>query len=205
MKKIYLVLFVIAVFGMNKVVAQNPLCPEFAFVVPLPTEEIYVVFDPDAGPPCVNRPATITVDGGASTYTLNMGTCTDGTSQYQLTAGPGVVDPNNFTIVYNDGVGISNCTYTGGVLPIESFEFLNATLRVFPNPLMKQNDLSIKLATNISADIYLYDLTGKLAFADKINNSNIKKINTSSLTNGVYLLRMVTDYTAITRKVVIMK
>ena len=49
MKKIYLALYLIAVFGINQAFAQNPLCPEFAFVVTLPTEEIYIVFDQEGG------------------------------------------------------------------------------------------------------------------------------------------------------------
>ena len=70
---------------------------------------------------------------------------------------------------------------------------------------MNENNLNIKLATNISAKINLYDLTGKLALSSEINNASTKQINTTSLTNGVYLLRMVTETTIITRKVVIMK
>ena len=90
-------------------------------------------------------------------------------------------------------------------MPIEDFEFLNATFKVFPNPLMKDNQLTVKFATNITAKIYMYDVTGKLAVTDEIDNVNSKQINTSNLTNGVYFLRLVTDNTTITKKVIIMK
>lgn len=195
-----------AVFGFNQIKAQNPLCPEFAFIVPLPTEELYVIFDPAPGPDCIDRPATITVDSGATTYTLDMPSCTDGTSRYVLTGGPGVVDPNSFIIAYTSATGTSNCDYTGGVLPIGDFEFLNATLKVFPNPLMRDNLLTVKFSTNVSAKIYMYDVTGKLVMIDEIDNANRKQINTATLTNGLYFLQMVTDSKAtITRKVIIMK
>jgi hypothetical protein len=196
MKKIYLLFLLIAVFGFNKISAQNPACPDASTVIPLTTEEVYVIFNAP-GPLCVNRPTTISIDG--STYAI--GNCDEFTSQYILTSGAGVIDPNIYTIAY----GTSNCEYTNNVLPIEDFKFLNATLKVYPNPVMKNNRLNVKFATNITANIYIYDLTGKLAYSDEMNNANRKQINTSSLANGVYLLKMATENVSITRKVVIMK
>ena len=85
------------------------------------------------------------------------------------------------------------------------FEFLNATLKVYPNPLTKDNHLNVKFATIITAKIQIFDVTGKLAITDEIDNVKSKQINTSVLTNGVYFLRLFTDNTSITRKVIIMK
>ena len=49
----------------------------------------------------------------------------------------------------------------------------------------------------------MYDLSGKLAFSNKMNHVSRTEIDTSSLANGVYLLKMVTDNATVIRKVVI--
>jgi hypothetical protein len=55
------------------------------------------------------------------------------------------------------------------------------------------------------AEINMYDVTGKIVISDKIDNTNKKQINTSNLTNGVYFLKLNTDKSTITKKVVIIQ
>ncbi len=193
MKKIYLLLLLAIVFSFNQLNAQEPCAPSGSTDGSI----IYLIYAAGTSN-CVDRPTSIT--SGASTFTL--GTCVDVLSIYNLSAGSPISPTDPFTI---DTGFATSCTYSNTVLPVEEYEFLNAILKVYPNPLMKDNQLTVKLGTNITAKIYMYDVTGKLAITDEIDNISKKQINTSSLTNGVYFLRLVTDNTTITRKVIIMK
>ncbi len=194
MKKIYLLLFAFAVFGMNHLNAEP--CPDSAIITNSGATLVVTYVDITCG----NMPASVTV--GTTTYNLAFCDDVNNLAIYTHSTGPFPPDTGTFTI---DGGFDTPCNYNDSVLPISEYTLLNATLKVYPNPLMKDNNLNIKLATNISAKINLYDLTGKLALSSEINNASSKQINTTSLTNGVYLLRMVTETTIITRKVVIMK
>jgi len=195
MKKIYLLFLLAIAFSFNQINAQTVACP--AGGVTTDGNQIFFLNSP--GVDCADMPAQITV--GGSTFDLTPSSCTGPFSTYVLSAGSAIGDP--FTVT----AGFTNvpCTYTGGVLPTEDFEFLNATFKVYPNPLTKNSQLTVKFATNITAKIYMYDVTGKLAVTDEIDNVNSKQINTSTLTNGVYFLRLVTDNVTITKKVIIMK
>ncbi len=194
MKKIYLLLFAFAVFGMNHLNAE--VCPDSAIITNSGATLVvtYTAID------CPSMPGSVTV--GAVTYNLTVCLGASNLAIYTLSIGTPPADTGTFTI---DGGFDTACNFNDSVLPISEYTLLNATLKIYPNPLMKDNNLNIKLATNISAKINLYDLTGKLALSSEINNASSKQINTTSLTNGVYLLRMVTETTIITRKVVIMK
>lgn len=195
MKKIYLLLLLAIVFSFNQLNAQEPCAPSGS----TDGNTIYLIYASGTSN-CGDRPVTIT--SGASTFTLDAGACVDVLSVYNLSAGSPISPTDPFTI---DTGFATSCTYSNTVLPVEEYEFLNAILKVYPNPLMKDNQLTVKLGTNITAKIYMYDVTGKLAITDEIDNISKKQINTSSLTNGVYFLRLVTDNTTITRKVIIMK
>ncbi len=198
MKKIYLLFLLAIVFSFNQINAQTA-CPEGAFVAgTFPDQQIIFTFDPGPGPDCATRPTGVQVDG-VTTY--GKGNCGSNWVVYDRVFGPGVADPNNFSVDYDGTI----CNYTGNLLPIGKFDFLNATLSVYPNPLTKNSPLNIKFAINTSAKIYMYDITGKLAMVDEIKNANSKQINTSSLTSGMYFMKLVTDDTTLTRKVIVMK
>lgn len=193
MKKIYLLFLLAIAFSFNQINAQV-ICPAGGTI----DDGTQIFFLNAPGVDCDDMPLSIIVD--EETFILQT-PCSGPFSTYDLDPGTAISDP--FTVT--DGFTNVPCTYTSGVLPIEDFEFLNATFKVFPNPLMKDSQLTVKFATNITAKIYIYDVTGKLAVTDEIDNVNSKQINTSNLTNGVYFLRLVTDNTTITKKVIIMK
>ena len=195
MKKIYFLFFLFTAFSVNQINAQlEPCAPSGT------TDGTSIILIYQSGTSdCLDRPTVIIV--GTSTFTLDS-PCLDTVSFYSLFSGPTITPLDPFTI---DSGFATSCTYNGTVLPVEEFEFLNATLRVYPNPLMKDNQLNLKFATNITAKIYMYDVTGKLAVMDEIDNVDRQQINTSSLNNGVYFLRLVTDNTTITKKVIIIK
>lgn len=195
MKKIYLFFFLAIAFSFNHINAEP--CPASAIIT---SSGSNLVLSYDSGTSlCGNRPGTVIVDVSTE-YILS--SCIDDISVYDYSSGPVLADTGTLTIISGfDTI----CNYIDSVLPIEDFEFLNATFKVFPNPLMKDSQLTVKFATNITAKIYMYDVTGKLAVTDEIDNVNSKQINTSNLANGVYFLRLVTDNTTITKKVIIMK
>ncbi len=77
----------------------------------------------------------------------------------------------------------------------------NENVRVFPNPSVDE----IFVETNFSGGLVvdLYDMTGKKVLT-KASNGGIKfPINTSDLSDGIYLMRICTDKKTITKKIII--
>lgn len=172
-------------------------CPGTAFTT---GSSIYAVY-PAGTSACIDRPTIITV--GASTFTRLI--CEDGYSFYQLTSGAPVAPTDPFTI---DTGFDTSCTYSGGTLGVKEIGIINKeSFRLFPNPLSSssQDNLNIKLALSTSAKISVYDITGKIVLNDYLTNSNSKEINVTSLTNGVYMMKISTKTFSLTRKVIIMK
>ena len=203
MKKIYLLFLLAIVFSFNQINAQDP-CPDSAFVTAGGTQ-IFLFFDTDPGIPCGSRPTGISVDG-PNVFGINLGNCDTNFTQYVLSFGDPVSESTNFTIVY--GTGGNTCTYTDNLLPIDKIALVNrATLKVYPSlvSLSSSSDLNIKFAINMSAKINVFDITGKSMIKDSMDNSNSKQVNVSSLTTGLYILQIVTDFTSITRKFVVMQ
>ena len=195
MKKIYLFLLLAIVFSFNQINAEP--CPDSAVINGGGTK-MTVTYDVAIN--CGTMPLSITT--GTGTWSLSNCVASNNAAFYDLDSGTPPPIGGTFTI---DTGFDTSCTYNDSVLPIGEFEFLNATLKVYPNPLMKDNLLTVKLTANVSAKIYMYDVTGKLAMIDEIDNANRTQINTSTLNNGLYFLQMVTESKAtITRKVIIM-
>lgn len=170
-------------------------CPEASFVIALPTEEILFSFD-NPGPPCASRPASITIDG--SQY--DKGNCDTFSTRYVLTTGSGVIDTNSYTVTY----GSSSCEYTGGTLGLdEIFSINEKTLKLFPNPVQDNKELTMSFALPMDAKVLIYDLTGKLQLNDEVNSQNSKTINVSNLATGMYLLRLVNGNTVINKKLLV--
>jgi Secretion system C-terminal sorting domain len=193
MKYKYFYLILITFLSFNKVNSQA--CPEISFVVALTPEEVIFVFDLP-GPPCIDRPGAIVIDGSA----FLLGNCDEFSSRYVLTSGSGVIDPNSYTVTY----GSSTCQYINGTLGLDEILFINKkTLQLYPNPIRNSNVLNVKFALNMSAKINVYSLNGKLVLRDQLNNSKFKDINISNLSNGIFLLRLETDNASITKKFIV--
>ncbi|MDU8886114.1 T9SS type A sorting domain-containing protein [Yeosuana sp. MJ-SS3] len=114
----------------------------------------------------------------------------------------------NSTLTFNVRF-VSNgldCQYVNGVLATLSDRDaeLNQQINIYPNPV-SSSDFTVKIGKNITGSLNLYNLSGKLVSRNTINNLNSKDINVSNLTNGVYMLNIVTDEASVTRKVIIMK
>ncbi len=73
---------------------------------------------------------------------------------------------------------------------------------IYPNPAV--NELNISFPTNKVAKVRIFDLTGKIVATVESVSSN-EPINISNLRNGVYMVRISTENTTITKKITISK
>ena len=92
------------------------------------------------------------------------------------------------------------------VVKTDEIELNPTAISIFPNPAARDLFVDIYL-TDISqqVDIYMYDVEGKLVSVRNLNNikEDRVKLDVSTLTNGVYNVRVVTAEGIATRKVVI--
>ena len=72
----------------------------------------------------------------------------------------------------------------------EHIKFVNT--KVFPNPFTNTLTIEVDETDELPLHIELYDLLGRLSFADKIE-SGIKTINLSNLENGLYFYRFLNE------------
>lgn len=197
MRKYYFITVIIATFFcFTTLNAQS--CPPTGF-----SDGDTLYFFYDAGTSlCGDRPATVSID----TNIFTLSDCGDIYSVYELTTGSAISPVNMFTADF----GYGTCEYTDGVLTgeflsLEDFKLKLSKLKVYPNPVLKDDILNIKFENEISTNIKLFNVTGKLVLENTIDNSSSKVINISSLSNGVYLLQITNGLTFVTKKVVIMK
>lgn len=91
------------------------------------------------------------------------------------------------------------------VLSNESFE-ANKVFSIYPNPA--NNEINVSLVSNVvkDASYELFDIIGKSITKgglDLDTNIQSRKINTSNLTNGVYLLKINSGKLSITNKIIV--
>jgi hypothetical protein len=197
MTKNYYLLLVCTFLCVNFINAQVT-CPE---LIGTQTTSTTIHFKITGGT-CGDYPDPIRVFDGDYIETFELLSC-HGTNLKYTTAGVSLPVDDSFIADFT-AAGI--CGYVEGALIVLSNNDvkLNESVSIYPNPLIKQRNLNLKFATNLSAKVYMYDVTGKLAIRDEVNNAVSKKINTSALTNGIYFLQIATDKASITRKVIIM-
>jgi hypothetical protein len=195
MKQIYL-LFIFTAFISYQMNAQEP-CPDGG-TTSLGGTQIIFSYAP-ATSFCVNRPTTIEV--GTSTFSLDLGSCSETISVYNKTSGPAIVG-QDFTVTSGFD---SNCVYSSGTLPVDEYTFLNENVKFYPNPLTSDQTIKLSFGLPIKGNVSIFSITGKQVFHDVVNNENKKEINVANLTNGIYMLKVSTESASTTRKVVIMK
>ncbi|MFD1614998.1 T9SS type A sorting domain-containing protein [Gelatiniphilus marinus] len=194
MKKNYMLLLLICVFGFGTIYAEP--CPNAGGTTSSGGTKIFFSYLP-ATSFCVNRPATIEVNG-TSVFTLEVASCSETTSVYNLTSGPAIVG-QDFTVTSGFD---SSCAYSGGTLPIVK-NSIETGFWMSPNPLKKDNLLKLSFGFPVNAHVSIYDITGKKIIQDHINNKDYKDLSIANLTKGVYILNLSTKNTAITRKIVV--
>ncbi|TXD46352.1 T9SS type A sorting domain-containing protein [Polaribacter sp. IC073] len=84
---------------------------------------------------------------------------------------------NNFATTYE--------VEDNATLSSKSFDTVNS-LEMYPNPVSKE--VNIKLITNTSGQVSVYSVTGSLLLHRNIINKSEIRLNTSTLTKGVYVI-----------------
>jgi hypothetical protein len=191
-----LLLLCFCLFGLTNSVAQS--CPPTGF-----SNTISLFFFYDAGTSdCMDRPTTVFAE--SSEFTLV--DCGDTFSVYDLTSGAPLVSPNFFTVDFGYGTcEFTNGVLTGETLSVSQVEAIFNSIKIYPNPLISSDNINIKMNSNVSVEINLFDVTGKLVLRDQTGSLTTKPINLSHLSNGVYLMQIGIDNLSVTRKVIIMK
>lgn len=131
---------------------------------------------------CKNESSTISVINSASSYSWNTGANTQSiivtpsiTSQYSV-----IVTYTNFcdaSALFT--VTVKACT------GIDEFERTKLLISLYPNPFNEE----IKVEILVKAKATLIDCMGRVLFCDELNpGTNV--INLSSITNGIYMLKL---------------
>ena len=104
--------------------------------------------------------------------------------------------------------GLSGEIHNGkwtGVYPTSVHDILKEeNVNLFPNPSNDYLNVDFTMSETSDITITMNDITGKTVYTKSLNNLNGNQglvINTASLNNGVYTLRLQTKEGAITRKV----
>mgnify|MGYP000022825515 CR=1 FL=1 len=140
----------------------------------------------------------ISAPEGYSEYVWSTG---DTTSSIIVTA-PGIYQawvPHGIGLVGSYPVEVSEIVSTTGLT-------LEETLRVFPNPAKDQLSISVTTDQRAAYSLALYDVAGhcvQKTSGEDLSNPQI--LDTSSLPAGLYVLRLDTGDTTVSRKVVLLE
>lgn len=73
------------------------------------------------------------------------------------------------------------------------------SIEIYPNPV--DNELVIDMKNNLPTSYGLYDLSGQLILSGHASDSS--KINTTTVANGIYILKLKNDHTELSQKIII--
>ena len=140
---------------------------------------------------------------------------TGGTPEYTYNWSNGETEPN----VSNLGMGSYSCTITDAngcsfevgpyevddVVPVQQVELFSA-LKVYPNPSSSLLTIEYVLVNENTLTIELFDLNGK-ALMQKVaeDSTGFETFSVAGLSQGIYLLRFVSDDKVYSRKVIVAK
>ena len=121
----------------------------------------------------------------------------------QTTTITGINISGSTTVVIQDNdsgsarIGLDDLSWTCySTLNVDDFE--TNTLKIYPNPI-KGNTLNAEVKSTTNYQIY--DILGKKILSGTVTTSN-KKINVSSLKNGIYILKLETANGSVTKKLI---
>ena len=100
---------------------------------------------------------------------------------------------NDFKLEANFTTGINGTYYFGNLALLSNSSFnLNTGFSIYPNPV--SNELNITSSkNNLPSSISIHNMLGQAIFKKVINSESDLKVNTSSLSNGMYFLTINTD------------
>ena len=122
----------------------------------------------------VTSPSVISISGGSYS---------NGNIIIDYTLGEIVVE------TYTNSTTILTQGFHQGVIDV-STELVNIDIKtkVYPNPTT--NFLIVEIEKNVNADILVYDINGKIAIKDNLNNEQQRQLDFSFLTQGNYFLHI---------------
>ena len=144
-----------------------------------------------------------------------LGNSNGGTPEYTFNWSNGETEPN----VSNLGMGSYSCTITDpngcsfevgpyevdDVVPVEQVELFSA-LKVYPNPSSSLLTIEYVLVNEYTLTIELFDLNGKALMQKEAEDSTgFETVSVAGLSQGIYLLRFVSDDKVYSRKVIVAK
>jgi hypothetical protein len=84
-----------------------------------------------------------------------------------------------------------------------------SSFNVYPNPATENVEVSYALKNNSTVNVTITDLSGKVVYASNLGNkvagAHALNVNTTTFSNGIYVVNFATDNTVITEKLVIRK
>ena len=91
------------------------------------------------------------------------------------------------------------------LLSIESLSAAFKGISIYPNPLLKGDNLNIKSSSPLNLTINIHNVNGKLILSNQDNNLINKTINVQDLSNGIYFINIESNNFSTTKKLVIMR
>lgn len=184
-------------------ISYSQTCPPVGVSNKEPTPSKVWFFAANIDADCNNAPATIDIDGSIFNWAHCEGGQNNTLAVYTLEPGdPEIANPLNFTVTWVIGGNTIMCTYVNGVLGDDSFD-IESAISISPNPVANKEYFNIKLKENMSGSYTLYNSLGQATISNTIDNSDFERVNTSNLSQGIYILNIKLDGKAITRKIII--
>jgi hypothetical protein len=125
---------------------------------------------------------------GAANSLLGAPNMSDSTANLYLDTVHGYLNPRMYTVL---GLGGSTTGLT---------ELADKTTQIYPNPA--NDNINIVSYSQIIKDVEIYNISGQKVMS-KSFNSNTIKLNTNSLSTGVYIFNIKSNDTSVKRKVII--
>lgn len=118
--------------------------------------------------------------------------------------------PDTMNVLFSTSKSRNNVP-AGSVLEIDKVSFEGSSVEiedivsgdnfgVYPNPA--KDFLNLKFHTEKNRQVYIYNSNGSLVYSENISTSS-KRINTCDWQSGVYFIKLVSDKTKITQKIVV--
>ncbi len=149
---------------------------------------------------CNDYPNDITIDGKS----FSQSGC-NGTNMYYTVNPPDtpLSSPDTFTADFGFGV----CSYVNGQLQTLSNPEIDplSGFSIHPNPVSGDGIVNIKFKTPVQAAISVYDLTGKRLIQTVYDERMNVKIDLSEYANGIYLMRIQSEFSNLTRKIILQR
>jgi PKD repeat protein len=154
---------------------------------------------------------TSTGTGSFTTYSWNFGngTSSNATNPFATYASNGIY---NVCLTVSDSIGGCSNTFCDTVIissvitGIANNKLENIDYSIYPNP--NNGVFEVKLNTSITDNgvINVYDLIGNLVYSTVIDSNNlVKTINLPNVSNGVYFVKVSSNDSQHTKKIIINK